>query len=415
MAEININPEAWVNVLREAVESRTAKAQEHKYITFDGKKYEALTQSQLATTDQKIPLAEIVAKSSEQFEALKQSFSTGEIKQKEYDKLVDELSFYTNRLIVGRVSKRNQVGKLFLRGISYAVAVVSSLIFGIGIPLWRKLRKLDGDFKTEIALFKNHVLQGVMLAKGVEDQLSRIPSILKDLDNSVTDDDRLALLQKRMEEDYPKGEELKKPNVHQFEKDINRGVAFFRKDKAQGIDDKAPQPSYTLKGKQRIQSGAALIDDLLKKTERDKQWKFPLQLVTNQTSLNAVFDAVVLMFNVDAVGNGVMWEDPDTGKPYALKAAFSDKLPPIGLEIIRDPRSNEIKEVKVAVTGYLDIISFNTGKGSDTNMIAPQAIMGSVNYTLTLDNDGRPVISDLYSNIEANRKKPLPEATDQGG
>ncbi|MBA2367639.1 MAG: hypothetical protein H0V82_01270 [Candidatus Protochlamydia sp.] len=232
----------------------------------------------------------------------------------------------------------------------------------------------------------------------IENQLKRIPILLDELNSFINDQDRLELLQKRMVEDFPKDFS---ENVIQFEKDMTRGVSFYRTDQFLQIEDTEPKPPIDIPNDQKVKTGASLLNELLT-SENDKQWKYALQLVTNQTTINNIFDPIIGKFFADALDNRLVWDDTDGGS-YALKAAFSnDQLPPIHLNIVRDPQSKEITHFNVEVKGFLDIVRYKTSIGTNTHVIASKAIEGILNYTVTLNDAGRPVISNLTSNVNTS-------------
>jgi hypothetical protein len=182
---------------------------------------------------------------------------------------------------------------------------------------------------------------------------------------------------------------------------MKRGNAFLINDDYLRIHDVNPKPSYELKGEERVEAGANALKELFQ-FENDENWEKALQLVANQTSLNSIFDSPILMFNISAAE--AQWNDPISREDHVLKAAFPDNLPPIGLKIIRNPTSGEIEKVQVEVEGFLDIIDFQTsGKEEEKKapkMVAEKAIKGSLTYTVTLNEDARPIISALHSEFQ---------------
>ena len=72
------------------------------------------------------------------------------------------------------------------------------------------------------------------------------------------------------------------------------------------------------------------------------------------------------------------------------------------LEIIRNSGSLKIEKVNVEVKGFLDIVSYRTGpRESDEKIVASQVIKGELKYSVTLDKDNRPIISDLHLGLES--------------
>lgn len=228
-------------------------------------------------------------------------------------------------------------------------------------------------------------------------QIKNLPNLLADLSSRLKDEDRLEVLKDRMKEDYPTDQDY----VDLFKKDMERGVTFVIRDSTSSEnDDFKPQPSNELSQDEKFATGTKVLQNLLS-NESDKKWEKVLQLVATQTSLNNLFDGPMMMFNATAASSAWIGEN---GGYHVLRAAFPDALPPIYLEIIRNETTKEIEALNVRVEGSLDIISYNSSISinADKKIRQEEAIQGSLTYRVTLDENDRPIISDLHSNLETN-------------
>lgn len=405
-----INPESWANHLKDAVDSRNKQNVSGKKVTL------------LSAKGEKMSLQEIVDTTAAQFNALNESFSKNPGLQQQYKETTTKLNDYGNTIIKGREEKYNQFGYRVLRGMAYAIAVVTSLIFGLGIPLFMKLRKMDAEFKREITAFKRAISEQYnnALPQRIDAQIKRIPDVIAQV-NGTTDSKRQEGLEKSIESYYSQITDL--GNITQFEKDMERSGTFLRIDlrldekgridKELSIIDTSPQPPYKPKPKEgevedfsgdeerkRIQSGADLIDKLI--IEGDEAWKHALQVATTQMNLCSIHGPITTLFKMDAAEHFGTWKDQENGMEYNLVLDYTGgEHLPTRLEIQRDPETDKIKKVNVELRGSLDILSYWTdGLDEDRKIIDPEAITVTLKYELTLDEKNRPVISNLQTKIE---------------
>lgn len=395
----------WGDVLKQAAHSRKggpSKHQRHQFIADDA----SLITHSRSQHRNKLSVQEIVEISKGAIHDLIDSFliNPGNLQAKEIIEITADIVKYTKFLIDGRKAKRNQFKFKLLRGIAWIIAILTSFI-GIGIFIGFKLNQMNKSFDQEIEGMRKEIEKTRVEAENrvnlnpiIENQINRIPDILKEVSEKVTDDDRLNLLQKRMVDDFPKDPNL--VYVDQFRKDIERDIAFLRKDIFLNIDDQDAQPSYQLKSEERVEAGANALRSLFLK-ESDKRWEKALQLVVNQTTLNNLFDPPISLFNFDSTEiNQVIWEE--NGQEWALKADFSGHKPPIKLEIMRNAEA-EIERVNVEAEGSLDIVRYALSgkqKGSAQKgnaIVKPCAMKAKLNYSITLEHENRPVISSLQS------------------
>lgn len=389
--EININ--TWVNLLENATQSQK---NEHKYIVLSDKNF-ALG-SKLNTFAKKLSIEQIVTISKNKIEEAAKAYEKGGINEKEFSELSGRIAAYTEKLIEAREIKWNQPFKRFARG----VALITSLISIIGIPIFLKLKQTTKKFEDEIRDWKaamgsakDQASEMERESMNIEQRIKRIPYILEELTSSVKDKDRVNSLKSGILKDIESTKES--DYTEQFYKDMNRGEAFIRKDKLLGIEDNTPMPSEEIKGKERIKEGKNLIQKMTER-EKDKPWELILQSVVTQTSLNNIFDGAIMLFNIE----GGLWSV--NRNDYSLKAVFSEHHPPIILNIIRNPETKEIEQVNVEVKGDLNIIRYMTNTNQNLDTVFPGAIKGELKYSITLDENKKPIFNITHVKLEPHHE-----------
>lgn len=291
----------------------------------------------------------------------------------------------------------------------------------VDTSLAQKLIEMKGDFPLKIKMltvlnekFTNE--KDEKLKKGFEEQignlvkeikikfqLTRIPEIVKQV-KEMTDATRQEIIQEHFIKEVSA-----KPNsggnLFSFVGDFERSEAFERKDEKLNIDDKVPQPPYhknreskgLTKEQLLIQQtemdeeraarpviGAALLDELLKYEEGSLIWKPILQTAVGQFNHYRVHGDFIGKFNIDSI---------EQNNIFDLKVQFTGgEHPPIKLEIIRDPQSNKISRINIEVEGSFDVVS--------SIIKIDEAVFGSLKYSIALDSNKKPVISDVISKIE---------------
>jgi hypothetical protein len=197
--------------------------------------------------------------------------------------------------------------------------------------------------------------------------------------------------------------------IEQFAKDIPRGAKFKRIDLTNNINDTEALPaSHSSK---KISDAAYAIAGLIV-PKKDEDWILPLQLAVTQTNLNgAFFQPKALLADL---GSQVTWQVDQ--KDYAIVPKFSreggheGKLPPVTLEIVRNP-DGAIEKVNVTVEGGLDLVKRKVGdntalnnsvslKDEDDKMIVKEAMRVKLKYTLELNENNRPVVKDMKCSAE---------------
>lgn len=429
-----VNPDAWIKVLDSAVSSRIrdAKGKEgsHKYIVLTGsQQYDVKEKSEIIKDKSfKLPLNRIVDISKAQAQELDKQFKNGGISPTEYKQKMDRIVYFTNDLIQGRVDKRYS----FLRLLAYVTSAAAS-VFLVGIPFFVSLLRGDKKFQDDIASLKREVntikplmTTGVSVspqtgAKSSEDIKSILQEVIPEIikPEILTDDYLMnTILQPSVDKDI---EEYKsRGRVTSFEMDAKRPLSFIRNDSELNVKDESPQPppldltgtdgdSYKEEAKktERFINAALLIDALVKnETEEDqKTWNGALQSVVNQTVLNSLFFEVKALYNPTAEKYGIMeWHDVE-GKNHKVLPKFPGDLPPVNLEIIRDPDTKKIKEVQITVNGFLDMVEEirEENKKIGEEVIVPKAIEGKLKFTIALDN-GKAVVRDVHSSLTTSLK-----------
>ncbi len=392
-----INAQKWKEILEVVVKSQANEKGRQplpsQYVVVNGKQYQYAEQDKIGER-KKLSVKEVVNVSKE---ALEGAAKEKDVDWEKLEKQTTEITNYLQQLVEAREGKRNQRYKRFFRTVALILSAVASVVL-IGIPFLILLRRADQKFALEIQSLRKELFL-LRYNPKIQQELGHLPSVLENLPRFIKDDNRQEQLQQQLQKDL-KESELGKI-APQFKKDMNRGVSFQRKDETLKIKDSLVQPSLKLAGERRIKQGQALLKRLLK-SEQDKKWEQVLQLVASQTSLNTLFDQIILFFNLDAgMNSDLHWEDQ--GNSYALKTAFSEQLPPIEIEVIRNAQKN-IEKIKVRVKGALDIGYYNTRNGEIIEAVAPKAIKGELEYEVTLVEDHSPVVSGLKTRLEANLK-----------
>ncbi len=365
------SPQEWLSILKLTERTQTnVNSEDRLSIVKDGHVYYTLNESEIRGNIKKLSLNEIKKISRDQLQNLEESFSSNPTEIGDMEGLKKNIQIYTKKLTKQKNKPHKKITNAFNKIINF----------------------LLGPRRSQSSR------EGGKIEDTIHHQIQRLPQLLQELKSEVSDQDRLDLIQDRMIKDFPK-EELQGKSVPQFANDLQRGIAFLRKDSYLQIDDHHPQPSYQLNGETRVKAGVQALQDLFQ-TEQDERWETALQLVANQTSLNNIFDAAIVKFNLDT--GDVSWPDPTSeDKNFKLIAKFSQNLPPVHLEFIRNAETHAIEKVKVEVTGSLDIRrEWQEQKGGEKIILA-NAVTGKLNYTVTLDRQNHPIISDLHSSLES--------------
>ena len=287
----------------------------------------------------------------------------------------------------------NRLGRVVLR----VAAFVSSFFIPAAGVLYYKLQKNDRDFHDNITQLKNLAQSfdvGIKNLETIEKVIDGIPDILSQIKDLVSIEDSRRLLQNRLVSDYPA--DVNTPYVEQFKKDIERGDTFKRVDSFSNINDTEPQPPPHISQNEKTKKGVALFKEFIK-TEEDARWIIPLQLLANQSTINNIFDAPIMLFNMSAADS--QWRNSITEKNCVLEAGFSGHNPPITLEVIRDKDSQQITEVKVLLKGSLDIRARATDTTEVSEVIKKDAITGELTFSVTLDDQNRPIVGQLQSHL----------------
>lgn len=198
--------------------------------------------------------------------------------------------------------------------------------------------------------------------------------------------------------------------VNQFSKDIPRANTFKRSDPILQIKDPSPFPSKSTRDlsldeerNRKLSEADSAINQLI--IEGDQDWQAPLQLAVTQSSLNQAFASAKVQLAQDGVD--VTWKDLENDKDYYLITGLSDELPPAEIEIIRNPETKQIDRVNVSVQGSLNFYKGADSSDENKQIVLKDAVRASLSYTIELNKERLPVISDFKCNLES-KILPLP-------
>ncbi|CUI16925.1 conserved hypothetical protein [Candidatus Protochlamydia naegleriophila] len=244
---------------------------------------------------------------------------------------------------------------------------------------------------------KNRVLEDRRTK--IEQLTNEIPAIVGQAKEVATKQEVEQLLTKKIVQDLKEGVDFSRdtPYTLQFKKDMERDIQFKRKDLAQKINDQSPFPNIQPRENDdisqvlaaRVNKGVEGIKALIIH-ENDKKWEKIIQSACTQSSLNIIFDAPLLLFTIASAPH--QWEEE--GRNFKAVLRFPDQLPPIQLEVIRDPESQAIQKVNFVVEGETNIVREsldNVNSDLETSIEAP-GIKGSIHYSITLGENDAPVI-----------------------
>lgn len=391
----HVTLQEWISLLKTATESQDLEIEK-------GTKYCPESQTQIDQMMSQLTLPQIVDISLEKFKELREEYLKNERRETDYLNQTADLADYTLKLIAAWEIKRNHTIKQLLRKFALILSALLSVVL-IGIPFFLKLREADKKFKAEAIQLKQSIHQGIednthaLLLK----KLENIPSILKEIKERYKDHRRQELINDQLLadwEDYEKIPSESRPLYdEEFERDIKRGACFLRIDRTLNIKDQTPLPFHHLESHQRVKEAASFLQELLKKSE-DQRWSPILQMSITHASLLTAFQAALSAVNINVAN--VQWES--NGKYYSIKSIFSDQFPPIILEIIRHPKTGTIEMVHVTVKGSMDIVSYQINGNENPKMIVPNVITEELKYSIAFDENHRPVISNLHSQMDAS-------------
>ena len=334
----------------------------------------------------KISLTSILQKSNEMIAQAKNEFIGNKINLHEFKEVTKNIESQTRELIN---HKRDATARA-RQGWIIASALTS--IFGIGIIMGiitvikqyrdsQKFAKLSNQ--SDQLSFK--ATAGVTDSKTIiQAQMNDANNFIKDLKNTCSKEDLKNELESQLKINM-QSINLKTGNVNQFEKDMKRmGISFLRNDK--NINDKTPIPLKQIEEKmltsEEIISQAARAIDEICAQEKDNKWKNIIQAVSTQDTPITVFGKMQSLFGIKSVD--------EFGYPLQLKYAS----PPINLEIIRDERTNEIKQINVTTQGYMDLFD-----PEDGTKLVSDAFSAEMSFSIEMDEEGNPKIKYDEENI----------------
>lgn len=342
----------------------------------------------------RLTLEQIVEVSKAALQELDSSYTKQEITENELTHHQKEISEHTLKIIQGREDKRNRLHFRVARAFAYALAFLFSLVL-IGIPFLRKLIRTDLAFHEKTNELRLQLL---------EDDLVKIKKIVDDFEAKyeMGDKEVTEIIQKKVGELVISAKaqtpslSRKAPSVlvDQFEKDMNRQMTFLREDAYKAIKDETSWPSQNYPQKMIVSMAVAALHELVA-DEKDQNWEIALQSVTNQmgvTDYLARID-VVSFYLAERFGS---WMEGSANYQIAIRRSNMGGVPPVRLEVIRDLEAN-IEEVHVRTTTLYDIVKHNMNEAQKSEVIVHEFLKAELEYTLTLDSAGDPVISDLHT------------------
>lgn len=433
---------SWIETLTRVGESReeSKKSSEHRSIYSIGGHNVTLAKYHEAKKIDKLSVVEIVEISKKELANLRDQLSKGTLSIDKYKELTKKTIDLTREIINRREAKMNALPTQLLRLVGYVISAAAS-VFLVGIPFFYKLIRDDLKFQNEIRSLKNTLKREEKRAlrrnaevefekdmkvefkpnieKVKEIDLEVIQKIIPDIMGSekiATNEYISGEITFTLNKNVPKH----KDDLYttQFEKDTTRDISFIRKDGE--FKDEQPLPplldfskipkelskeqrdeSVKRMKNERLNQAVDLIDKLVENEtwEDQKTWRIAIQSVANQTNLNNLFEETIGNFLVHAVENNIVnWTDSKGS--HILEAMFPDKKPPIQIEVIRNSE-NKIQEVKISVTGSLNIVK-TTGKDTKEpreEVIVPDAFKGELTFSITLDETRNPVVSNVHSSL----------------
>ncbi len=233
-------------------------------------------------------------------------------------------------------------------------------------------------------------------------ELQRFKNLSEKIFPHLISKERVAFEKQELEKFFEKEQmayDLKKETS--FERDFKRGMAFKTKDIHLNIDDKKPLPeqiSTDLKGEKadeaktrRFERGVSLINNLII-DKKDDIWKPLIQAAVTQATYNSLL--VDLFTELQNHKWKVGYQE------YIFYSNNPVMTTATELEIIRN--SNDlIKEVKVSLSCLQDLLRKNVGgslNNEEDKVLKEKAFQASLNYVLSLDQNFKPVITEISFN-----------------
>jgi hypothetical protein len=403
----NISPQEWVNLLQTVCSSHQTTDHQDLVVSKEGRNFQVMTATEIIDASDKIhrlSLEEIINISKDVFDEALTAYRSHspQMDARTFLNITKQISSHLEQLITAREAKRNQISKKALRGLGWTLSAAAASISKIGESFYQNMQQDYQDFQKENMKFRKiaHSFKNSPFIKEMNDRLERVPKLVAQSKNSIQEKDIIGFITQHMQNALKEKQE--NPSafcLDIFASDIKRGIIFHRTDAQKQIEDKTPVPPKELLPDQKVEAGVHAILELIEGNPKDVYWEVPLEIAATQTSLNALFDFIKGPFVVQITSR--TWKEE--GKQMALLFAFTDELPPVHLEIMRNSEG-EIFAVLVEVEGAADIVKGEpyqpTNQGVE--VIAPRAILGKLAYTITLAENHAPEISNVIVQLKSN-------------
>lgn len=207
--------------------------------------------------------------------------------------------------------------------------------------------------------------------------------------------------------------------IHQFAKDAARSASFVVED-PQNMYTTTSQALLMGSGPERTAQLTAQIKDLLV-TEEDQRWELAIQSVVNQTILNAIgmtLKGKLTIKLLTEAEEAARWTVG--GEDYVLSAEFPDGNPPVKLHLQKDAHGN-FNSIKVEVDTSINLIqkrvkSEQAYLSDFVQVVVPDALRCRVEYIITIDNEGAPVVDNksVFMEASVNDRFPALDTYPQG-
>ncbi len=399
-----ISPQNWINLLKQVDSSHQTTQHQYLVSTKNGKNFQVMSQKEIidaGSSIHKLSLAEIVQISKKCFDRLQTDYQLKREDGYTLLNLTKQIADHTERLIDAREQKRNQLSKKVARGIGWGLSLAASMT-NVETSFYENMQQDYDTFQKANQEFRK-TMNSLRDSKSIQEltkRLAKVPQMVVDVKESISEDHIGQFLTLEINKQLKNGS-LKTP-LDIFSNDINRGINFLREDDVLEIEDKIPIPEKKLDANQKLTVSFDSLRELVlsnPNTEKREPWLASLQVAISQTSLNALFGDLKGFFTTH-IGSSTWKENL---KNTGLTLNFSNEFPPIHLEVIRHPETKEITQVNITMQGTLDILKIEHSQLETTGqLIVPQALLGRLSYSITLNEKNVAEISNVSFNLKSN-------------
>ena len=196
--------------------------------------------------------------------------------------------------------------------------------------------------------------------------------------------------------------------------DPNHGETTFERDTKVGqpfsieeSDREGTKKTYrlfpelnTLEKDKRIEKAKELVSSFI--TEQNKKWENTLQVLATQVAINPVEVAIGNWLTVNLHTNTSLIHTPLNADNYPEGTSLTNNNPAPELKIVRDTEGN-ITEVKVNIPMQYSLYNKQPdGEG----VLIEDFMKANASFTVTLDDQNMPVISDFSYEIKSSNEYP---------